>query len=96
MWAKEKEAQKETIKDLPKMNQVGPPAPYPTPPPSLQQTLREWPSWAFDRPPEGGFCLPQDPASQMAGTIPEGQEAGAAGPVGPCRGDSLFTVTQDP
>lgn len=23
MWAKEKEAQKETIKDLPKMNQVG-------------------------------------------------------------------------
>ena len=24
MWAKEKEAQKETIKDLPKMNQVGP------------------------------------------------------------------------
>lgn len=24
MWAKEKEVQKETIKDLPKMNQVGP------------------------------------------------------------------------
>lgn len=27
IWAKEKEAQKETIKDLPKMNQVAPPIP---------------------------------------------------------------------
>lgn len=26
MWAKEKEVQKETIKDFPKMNQVGPPS----------------------------------------------------------------------
>lgn len=48
MWAKEKEVQKETIKDLPKMNQVGP----------IRTPKRVWTLPPSLHPWNGGILLP--------------------------------------
>ena len=65
MWAKEKEVQKETIKDLPKMNQVGP---IRTPKKCFWKTLTKsgssHPAW------NGGILLPpfRPTSQQQSGT----------------------------
>lgn len=77
MWAKEKEVQKETIKDLPRMNQVGPTRPAVC----AVSMLAKW--GAPLAPPESGILLPTSGACHSDGSQGQFQKDSRPGAPGP-------------